>query len=49
MLGGGTFVYIESKSPCMEFDPAQVSSRVPTQDVAPLTFYYDGTFISGEL
>jgi hypothetical protein len=33
----------------MEFDPTQVSSRVAAQDVAPLTFYYDGIFVSGEL
>jgi hypothetical protein len=33
----------------MEFDPTQVSSRVAAQDVAPLTFYYDGIFVSGDL
>ena len=31
------------------FNLAQVSNREPTQDVAPLTLYNDGLYVSGEL
>jgi hypothetical protein len=30
-------------------NPTQVSNRGPTHDVAPLTFYLNGIFVSGEL
>lgn len=29
--------------------PAQVSDAGPAQDVAPLTFYHDGIYVSGDL
>ena len=31
------------------FNLAQVPNREPTQDVAPLTLYNDGIYVSGEL
>ena len=31
------------------FNLAQVSNREPAQDVAPLTLYNDGLYVSGEL
>jgi hypothetical protein len=42
-------IYCESKRLFMESHPVQVSDLGPTWDVAPLTFYQDEIYISGEL
>jgi hypothetical protein len=43
------FCNINAKVFCVYLNPAQVSDRGPAQDVAPLTFYLNGIFVSGEL
>jgi hypothetical protein len=43
------FCSINLKVFCVYLNPTQVSDRGPAQDVAPLTFYLNGIFVSGEL
>jgi hypothetical protein len=48
LLLDASFVYTMNLK-TMEFQPAQVSDPGPAQDVAPLSFYHDGIYVSGEL
>jgi hypothetical protein len=43
------FCNINAKVFCVYLNPAQVSDQGPAQDVAPLTLYLNGIFVSGKL